>query len=434
MVAKFFRLMVAAGLIASIALAQAPEKKVKDQAEFDLFTAAVKETDPAKKIQLLNQWKEKYPGSDYNEDRQVMIVDTYQRLRQGENMWKAAEELMRINPKSVPGLFYLTSLVMALGNTAADRLDTGEKAARGLIANLDAIFAPDKKPATTPAEQFAAERKAMHSNAQKTIAWIEMSRKNFEKAEQEFINFLKMNPNSGNVAYWLGSVMLQEKKAEKQIPALYYLARGAYYKGEDALTDQAKQQIQAFLEKNYVSFHGDKSGLQEFIDQALKDPLPAMWPVIKSKGQIFAEQKEKLRQEDPMKYFWLELKEALTNPQTGPQYWETLKGAALPQKLKGKVISVSPERRPKEVLVAIVAEGGTAEVKLRMDAAYPNVADPGTEIEFDGSVAAEFTSDPFLLTLDQEKEKLTGWPAPPKPTPKAAPKKGVAKAATKKKE
>ena len=37
----------------------AKPKQVKDQMEYDLFTAATKEPDPAKKIQHLLTWKEK---------------------------------------------------------------------------------------------------------------------------------------------------------------------------------------------------------------------------------------------------------------------------------------------------------------------------------------------------------------------------------------
>ena len=45
------------------------EKKVKDQGEFDLYNNVMKETDPAKKLQYLNQWVEKYPESDYYEEQ-----------------------------------------------------------------------------------------------------------------------------------------------------------------------------------------------------------------------------------------------------------------------------------------------------------------------------------------------------------------------------
>ena len=39
---------------------QAAQPQWKDRAEFDLYDAITKETQPAKRIELLNQWKEKY--------------------------------------------------------------------------------------------------------------------------------------------------------------------------------------------------------------------------------------------------------------------------------------------------------------------------------------------------------------------------------------
>ena len=58
-------------------------------------------------------------------------------------------------------------------------------------------------------------------------------------------------------------------------------------------------------------------------------------------------------------------------------------------------------------------------------------ADPGIEIEFTG-VAKEFAKEPFMVTFEVEKAKLTGWPV--KDTaPKAAPKKAPAKGAVAKK-
>ena len=44
--------------------AQGPQKNWKDRAEFDLYDSITKETQPAKRLELLNSWKEKYPASE----------------------------------------------------------------------------------------------------------------------------------------------------------------------------------------------------------------------------------------------------------------------------------------------------------------------------------------------------------------------------------
>jgi hypothetical protein len=415
------RLAASAAILAlsgSLFVSAAQEKKVKDQAEYDIFMAASKETDPAKKVQLLQQWKEKYPTSDYKEDRLVMIIDAYQRIRQGDNMWNASVELLNMNPSSVPALFFLTSLTTSLGNTSADRLSTGEKAARGLLGKLDEIISKSN----AQEEQKKKERLGMETMARRTVGWISMTRKEFEKCEQEFTDLIKVNANSGQVAYWLGSCMVAQKKPEKQISALWQFARASVYRGEDELPEASRKQLAGFLERNYVSFHGGKDGLDEMVARAGKEALrPADFDIESASARAAREYNE-LLQSNPQKALWLNVRKELVGPNGNDYFESSLKGSALP-KLKGKIVAIKPETRPKEIDVFIAAEN-TAEIKLVVDAAFPNKAEVGTEIEFDGAVAKAFTSEPFLLTCDIEKAKITGWPAPP-PKPVAPPRKAI---------
>ena len=56
-------------------VAQTPpkERKVKDQAEYDLYNNSIKTTDPAKRLTFLNEWKEKYPESDFKDVRNLVF-------------------------------------------------------------------------------------------------------------------------------------------------------------------------------------------------------------------------------------------------------------------------------------------------------------------------------------------------------------------------
>ena len=103
-----------------------------------------------------------------------------------------------------------------------------------------------------------------------------------------------------------------------------------------------------------------------------------------------------------------------------------MKDAEIPAKFKGKLISIKPALKPKELVVSI-GDGTTPDATLKFDEALPGKADPGIEIEFTG-VAKEFSKEPFMLTFDVEKAKLTGWPVKetaPRPAPKKAPAKGA---------
>jgi hypothetical protein len=103
-----------------------------------------------------------------------------------------------------------------------------------------------------------------------------------------------------------------------------------------------------------------------------------------------------------------------------------LKEAALP-KFKGKLISMTPATRPKELVIGI-EKADTPEVTLKFENALPGKMEPGTELEFEGT-GESFTKDPFMLIVNVDKDKLTGWTA--KNAPGTAPARAVPPAAKK---
>ena len=402
------------GVTGTLAQEAKKQKQVKDQAEYDLLQLINKEAPSAKKIELLDQWKQKYPESEFKEDRIMVYVQTYQGMGNAAGMWTSCEEMLALSPKNPACLFFLTSLTGSMNDPA--RYDKGIGYVQSFLDELPNIY--KDKPADDK------DRKAQEALGRKTLGTIAMNRKEFTKAEQIYTDYLKWNPNSGNISYALGNAILMQKDKAKQIPALWHLARAAYYTGDDALPDASKKQLQAFFEKTYVNYHGSKDGLQEVIDAALKQPFPADGWKITSQQEDLAAKMEKIKAENPQLYLWLQIKEGLTGPGSA-DYWNQLKGSAMP-KLKGKVISATPPARPKELIVGI-SNADMQEVKLILDTPAGKV-EPGLEIEFEegGVVAKDFTADPFLLTADAEAAKVTGLPKGG-PAPRVAPKKAAGK-------
>ncbi|MBN8733128.1 MAG: hypothetical protein J0L64_21510 [Acidobacteria bacterium] len=400
----------------------AKPKAVKDQMEYDIFTLATKEPDPAKKIQHLLTWKEKYPESDFKNDRLVLMITTYQALRDGEKMLTAAQELLKNEPRNVSGLYYVTLLTRSLNNTAADRLELGEKAANGLLGTLPETFDAAKKPAGVTDDVWRKEKEKLEIEALKTLAFIQMAKKNFPGAVDEYNKILKLNC-TGAVSYQLSTALLQQRKPELQFAAMYHVARAAHYTGEDALAPDVQKQVQAYFEKIYVKHTGRKEGMQEVIDLTKKSCFPPDDFKIQSEAERMALEEEEQKKNDPQKYLWTQVKKALIAADgSGAAYFEQIKGAALP-KLKGTIVSVAPAKRPKELTIAI-STADTPEIKLVVDAAYANEAPAGTVIEFEGAVPTTFSSDPFLVTAEIEKAQITGYPAPAAPAKKAVGKKG----------
>ena len=95
---RFAKVLLSAAVIIGIgvnaAIAQTPpkEKKVKDQAEYDLYNNSIKTTDPAKRLTYLNEWKDKYPESDFKDVRLVNDEGLEIHVSTGPEIIRAAME------------------------------------------------------------------------------------------------------------------------------------------------------------------------------------------------------------------------------------------------------------------------------------------------------------------------------------------------------
>jgi len=416
--ARAFLSVGALSIIACAALAQGPpkEKKVKDQQEWDLYKSSTTTTDPAKRLPFLEQWKEKYPESDFKEERLVVYQATYQALGQTPKAVETAKEILAMDPKEVNALYFLT-LYGQIQPATPDSLDSGEKAAQSLLGA--------EKPAAVKDEDWKKIKADMTFKAHKTLAYVAMQRKQPDAAERELARCLTDDPEQAQCSYDLGNAILAEKKLERQSEVLYHWARAASVTGPGAIPEPLHKQVDAFFVKQYNTFHGpDDAGLKDLRAMAIAHPMPPAGFKIKNKNEIEAENEEKAAKENPQLALWKSIKDQLTAA-NGEQYFtEQLKEHAVP-KLKGRLVSSKPAVHPKELTLAI-EKADAPEVTLKLENPLPGKADKGTEIQFEG-VPSAFTKDPFLLTFDvQGKDKIEGWPTQP-----AAPVKKRAPAAKK---
>ncbi|MGA2590140.1 MAG: hypothetical protein ABSH32_09510 [Bryobacteraceae bacterium] len=396
---------------AAPAQAAAPkEKKVKDQGEYDLYTAVTKETDNNKKLQLLNTWKEKYPDSDFKQDRLVYFLNTYQQLGQAAKMIDTAKEILAIDPKDITALYWITFLSPSMGNSSPAALDDATKAANGLLAA--------EKPATTKDEDWKTAKTNFDALGYKTLGWVAMVQKNKnDDAIKNFKQSLTLSPNAGEVSYWLGQVVLAksiaEKKPELQSEALFHFARAAAYDGPGSLTPDGRKTVDDYLTKVYKTLHGDTSGLTELKALAKANPQPPADFKIKTAAEVAAEKDEELKKTNPALAMWLGIKGQLLAPD-GQQYFDDkMKGAAVP-KLKGWLVSAKPPTKSKELLVSMEGKDQPANVTLKLVGADGTTPQPlttkpdvGYEIEFEG-VPDAFAKEPLMLTFAIQKSKISG--------------------------
>jgi tetratricopeptide (TPR) repeat protein len=406
------------------AAAAQPQKNWKDRAEYDLYESITKTADHNKRLELLNQWRDKYTATDFQQERLLLYVSTYHGLGQAQKMIETSRELLKINPSDPTALYWITYLSPTMPGAEKDASTQAEaeKAANGLLSTLATTFAADKKPAQVDAATWQRQRAETEAVAHRTLGWVNMVRKAYPEAEKHLRESIQLNPNSGEVAFWLGTVLYAQGPA--QIPqGLWYFARAAAYDGAGSLPAPNRKGVDDYLTKAYRGFHGDTSGLNELKQQARTSANPpAGWAGIKSVTQMA---EEKIKQEqaqaaaDPQGALWKRIKDELTG-ENGPAYFDSsMKGAKPPEKsFRGKVVTANA----KEIQLAMT-DDTTAEATLRFETAVPKV-DPGTTLYFTG-VAQSYTKDPFMVTFEAERADVEGFPAPAKS--KAKPRPGSTK-------
>jgi len=415
--------MVLAVIGVGTALAQAPAPAAgagpqwKDQAEYDLFQTITKEADATKRLSTLESWKEKYPDSAFKQQRLLIYMTTYQALTQTPKAVATAKEILAADPKDPNALYYLTNYGQ-MNPATPDSLETGEKAAKSLMAL-------EKPAAVTDENQWKQMKKAFDVTSHTTLAFIAIQKKDLNAAETEYKAGLEVDPGNAQTAYALGSAIIAQKKPERYPEALFFLARAAYMTGPGALQPAVQKQVETYFLKIYNTYHGkDDAGLAQLKQLAVgPKPAPPDGFSIKNVNEIEAEKQQADAAKDPLLAKWKAIKDALMAP-NGMEYFETgVKGAELPQ-LRGKVVSMKPALRPKEVVLEMDGDS-SQDVTLKFETPLPGKAEPGTEIRFVG-IPSAFTKEPFMLTFDVEgKDKLEGWPAsaPAAPVRRPAAKK-----------
>ena len=403
---------------------KAPEWK--DRAEYDLYQSISSEQDANKKLDLLNQWKDKYATTGQIMLRLEQYLATYKQLSQAAKMLDTAQEMLKEDPKYVNGLFWTCLLVVSMNDPAPAKLDLGDQAANTLLGILDDVFAPDKKPAAATDAAWKQGRVDLEALAHRTLGWVNWKRQSPPDAEKHLVEDVKLNPNDAEASYWLGLIL--RKVTGRNSDALFYIARAAAYDGPGALDAATRPKVLDFVTKDYAAYHGpDPDGLKQLLAAAKTQALPPADFKVLSAQEVNEAKMKELAGKDPALPLWVRLKDALTTD-GGAQYWESIKGAVIPPEdkpaFRGIVISQEGLHIAKSVVLGIV-DAKVAEVTLTFDPPISGKVEPGTVLHFRG-VASKFVADPFMLTFTVEKKDVTGWPAPPPPVhhpvKKAAPK------------
>jgi len=405
MLRRLTNLVLAACLLmlvtaAAVPQAETKEKQVKDQQEYDLINSAIAEADPAKKIQILDQWKAKYAESDYAEDRLRMYLASYQQTNQAPKAVETAKELLKVVPGDFSANYSIALLTPFLGSTSPQVLSDGETAAKALLGGaIEKQFAPaNKQAAVSQADWDNAKKQALTSSHQ-TLGWIAMQKKDNTAAETEFKKVLELNPTAGQVSYWLGDVVLKQGNPNKNELALFSFARAAVYEGPGALPPEGRKQVDEYLTKVYTKYAGTEEGLAEIKQTAKTRALPPADLKIESADVRAFNKEQQARKENPLLYRFIDLKANLTGA-NGESVWAELNGKLTPE-MQLYVVSANPPDRPQTINLSS-KQGGPVEVVLNLENRLRTGVGSGRPVRFEGT-ATNISRQPFRLTLADGK-------------------------------
>ena len=421
---RFVNFVVLCAVEALLAGGQS-QKNYKDRAEYDVYSEVAKDfaaSNFSKALADLDRWNEKYPHSEFKQDRQMLYVQAYAGTNQMAKVLDAAEVVLSNDlfastdsASALRVLYAVVSAIQRVPDATSQQLRTAANAANRL-GTFDA--APEGVSATaweaTRAELRLASKAALVYIAV-TPAARAIKANDCAAAETAAIKALEEFPESAQAAWYLamGDVCLAKTDRAKASQALYELARAAALDPVKGMVDIKWQQtiVSPYLEKAYTQYHGaDPQGLKELKELAVQTSLPPSGFVIKSAADVAREDEEKFDAQHPELALWMKIKNALS-ASDGERYFESdLKGSEVP-KLQGILVDASPKCRPTELRVAIRlpkdAQNPRAEISLKLEKPLKGTPLLGSELHWT-AVATAFSKDPFRLTMETDPSKVEG--------------------------
>jgi hypothetical protein len=380
-----------------------------DRNEYDLVLTIRAEAAPQKRLALLDQWQAKYPKTELQQVRRELYLAAWQSLGNSSRMLAVAREMVTGGAGNMVGLYWLTLLLPESKEVAPELLDAGEKAARQLLAGLDTYFAAGAKPQDTAPEAWTKRRGEVEFLAHRALGWIRWQRADYAAAQTEFATCLRQDPNRAEISAWLGTVLSLDRPAPNQVPALWHMARAASYRGAGALPDSQRRQLGPVLERMYAAYHGETAGLDQLRIASVGSAFPpAGFDIESASAAARRKEDEELTRTNPQLASWMRTRRRLEEPDGEAYFAASLRGTAIPMRLKGTLLRSIPASKPVELGLG-VGDATAEEVILKLDAGLPNEADAGTILEFEGNFDA-FTKAPFTLTLTSNPAKIEGWP------------------------
>jgi hypothetical protein len=395
--------------------AGAQAKNWKDRAEYDLYLKITQTADPKARLELLNTWQDKYPATDYSQERLLYFFDTFNRLAQSDPTQRQpaidkAQQLVKADPNNLRALLAIAQWGSAVGGNSPspDLQSQVDTAAHGALKAVDIALDPSKKPANIAQADWDKAKSGSIALAQNALAWVAVTKKDPAGAEAAYEASLTANPDQGNISGVLARILYDDKKIPE---ALFSYARAAQYSGPGlALPESGRTQLLEFFKKAYQGYHGSADGADKVLEQAKTSALPPAGFTVGSAQDAANKEVAAIQarlDSDPQFKLWYTIQQSLTGAQGEDFFSKSMKGAEVPagaqgvQNFSGTVISVEPADRPTKVVLGVddpTKPDATLTFSKPLPAAALDKIKVGQKLEF-GGVVDSFNKDPYMLTF-----------------------------------
>ena len=394
----------------------AQAKNWKSRDEYDAYTAMGNEKDPNKKISLAEAFLQKFSNSDFKSGAYLAEMQAYFQLGKSDQAIEAAKKALEGDPDNLDALGFLSYVFPFTFKVddpnATANLSRAESDAKHGLEILQKI----QKPATVTDEQFTQFVKPKRAVFNSAIGFVALQRKEYANAITSLKATADDNPSDVYGFYRLGLAYLYSSPSDYD-HALWYIARAVSL--AQAAGNPAGDDIDKFLKRAYVNYHGNDEGLADLVKQAAGSPNPtdgfkvAKMEAPKHTGNTSVDGFNDMTY--PLKF----------GGETAQKAWDGLKGQ--PLELGGVVSSIVKGSEAGTYLVRIAildtsnATPGVYDIELK-DTKQPDVKnlEPGDAVRFKGT-ADSYTATPNLV-LTVAGEVTLPDPLPDKPPVKEKPK------------
>jgi hypothetical protein len=396
-------------------------------AEYNAYTAAANEKNPAAQLKALDDFVAKYPNSSLLNYVYPLYYQNYAAQKNFPKVIEYADKELALGDKASAAERYnaYRARAYAYNNTPNPDVATSKAAYQAALdgaKSVDLLKAPDGYDA----QKFEEEKKQAVLLFNGTAANAAFAAKDYPNAIQTYKTILATNPDDFISNFNIGRADLALTPPQ-QLDAIWSFARAATSK---AATDQQSKQVKAYLPKVIASYQGgtvcdalSQAELNELLQLAASSPdRPASYKLYSSADLDAA------RKDMTIASVVTDLK---AGGDKGKLTWTAACGLEFPD-VPGKIIDITPGTDAvvlKNAFVTSDAEFDAATTP-NMDitiktADQPDAAklEKGNAVRFTGTLES-FDPDPnFMLHWDKAKVNDEDLPKANKPAKKAPAKK-----------